>query len=296
MSCFDTGGSKQTSDTKTAKQREGIDKALETYLPTLGKGTEVYPESRVTPFSTLQQESLTGAGKFVDYFSTPETVGTPLFAETGAAAKGLLSGEKGAKPIGRQETADYFKGTVYDPTMKTLREDTVPGIQEAHAGPGFFGSARSHEISDAYKDTADWLGTQRSGLEWDVLQSNQALAEGKADRSLATLSPAMAFGQVPAQEIKNNLAIAASKVSGLSQIFGFGQAEQTQAQMELQDEIMKFAEANQLTDPENLQILLSLLNMNYSSSSGMSTGPGLGYSAASSFFSGLGQGMATPSP
>jgi len=36
--------------------------------------------------------------------------------------------------------------------------------------------------------------------------------------------------------------------------------------------------------------------MNYSSSSGMSTGPGLGYSAASSFFSGLGQGMATPSP
>lgn len=291
MGCFSGSSSKQTSDSKTASQRKGIDKALDVYMPELGQGTDIFPGSRVTPFTDLQQKSLTGASNFVDYFSEPESVGTPLFAETGAATKGLLSGETGAKPIGGQDVEDYFGKAIYDPTMKNLRKDVIPGIQEAHAGPGFFGSARSHEISDAYKDTADYLSTSRAGLEWDVLQSNRALAEGKADRSLATLSPAMAYGQIPAEEIRNNIEIAASKVSGLSQLFGFGQKEQTQAQMELQDEIMRFAEENQLTDPENLEILLALLNMNFSASRSTQSGPGLGYSMASAAAGGAGQGI-----
>lgn len=291
MGCFSGASSKSTSESKTPRQKEELDKAFDVYSPTLGQPPEIFPEDRVAPFSTLQQKAITGAESFADYFSEPEKVSTPLFAETGQAAKGLLSGEAGAKPIGRQETADYFQGTIYDPTMKTLREDTIPGIQEAHAGPGFFGSARSQEISKAHKDTADWLGTQRAGLEWDVFQSNQALAEGKATRSLATLSPAMAFGQVPAQEIRNNIEIAASKISGLSQLFGFGQAEQTQAQVELQDEIMRFAEENQITDPENLEILLTLLGMNFSRGSSSSTGPGLGFAATTSLLGGAGQGI-----
>lgn len=291
MGCFSGSSGSQTSESKTPRQKKELEKAFDVYGPTLGKGPEIYPESRVSPFTSLQQGAITGAGRFTDYFSEPETVGTPLFEETGQAAKGLLTGERGAKPLEREDIEDYFKGAVYDPTMKTFREDVVPGIQEAHAGPGYFGSARSHELSEAHKDVADWLGTQRTGLEWDVLQSNQALAEGKATRSLATLAPAMAYGQVPAQEIRNNLNIAASKVSGLSQIFGFGQAEQTQAQAELQDEIMKFAEENQLTDPENLEILLTLLNMNFSRSTTTQAGPGLGYAATTSLLGGAGQGI-----
>lgn len=289
MGCFDTSESKSTSDTKTKKQREGVDKALDVYMPTLGQGTQIFPEARVTPFTDLQQKTLTGAENFADYFSEPETVKTPLFNETGQAAKGLLAGETGAKPLSGQDVEDYFGRAIYDPTMKNLRKDVIPGISESYAGPGFFGAARSQEESRAYKDTADRLGTQRAGLEWDVLQSNQALAEGKAGRTLATLSPAMAYGQVPAQELRNNIEIAASKVSGLSQLFGFGQAEQTQAQMELQDEIMRFAEENQLTDPENLQILMSLLNMSFSRGTSTATGPGLGFSAVSSFAGGAGQ-------
>lgn len=290
MGCFKGSESKSTSDSKTGKQREGIDKALDVYLPELGKGADIFPDKRVTPFSTLQQKSLTGAENFADYFSEPEKAGTPLFGETGQAAKGLLSGRTGGQPITEQQTADYFGRAIYDPTMKNLRQDVIPGIAESFAGPGFHGSGRSQEESRAFKDTADWLGTQRAGLEWDVMQSNQALAEGKAGRSLATLSPAMAFGQIPAQEIRNNLEIAASKVSGLSQLFGFGQAEQTQAQAELQDEIMRFAEENQITDPENLEILLALLNMNFSAGRSTSGGPGLGYAATTSFLGGFGQG------
>jgi len=88
----------------------------------------------------------------------------------------------------------------------------------------------------------------------------------------------MAYGQVPAQEIRNNLEIAAKQLGGLGQLFGFGQAEQTQAQAELQDDIMRFAERNQITDPENLAILLSLLELNISASEAKGMGPGMGYS------------------
>ena len=282
MGCFSGSSSKQVSESKTPRQKQELDKAFDVYGPTLGQPPEIYPESRVAPFSDLQQKSLTGADRFVDYFSTPEKVGTPLFEETGQATKGLLTGETGGKPFEREQVEDYFKGAIYEPTMKTFREDVIPGIEESHAGPGFFGSARSHELSEAHKDVADWLGTQRTGLEWDVLQSNQALAEGKASRSLATLGPAMAYGQVPAQEIQNNLKIAAQKIGGLNQLFGFGQAEQTQEQAQLLDYIMRYAEENHITDPENLQILLELLGMNFSSGSRTSTGPGLGYSMLAS--------------
>jgi len=291
MGCMSASETKSTSDTKTAAQRSAIDKVLAEYLPTLGQGANIYPEERVTPFTDLQQSAITGAGNFADYFSTPETAGTPLFAETGQATKGILSGETGASPFGSQDVENYFKGAVYDPTMKNLRQDVIPGIAESYAGPGFFGSARSHEESEAYKDTADYLSTQRAGLEWDTEMYNKGLAESKASRTLAAIPQAMAYGQVPAQEIKNNLEIAASKLGGLGAVFGFGQAEQTQAQAELQDEIIRFAQENQKTDPENLEILLTLLNMNYSNSSGTSSGAGLGYQAVSSFLGGAGAGI-----
>ena len=278
MGCFSGSSSKSTSDSKTASQRKGIDKLLETYMPTVGEGANIFPGDRVTPFTPMQQSSLTGAGKFVDYFSEPQTAGTPLFNETGAATKGILTGETGAQPIGKQQVSDYFQGAIYDPTMKNLRQDVIPGIAESYAGPGFFGSGRSQEQSKAYTDTADYLNTQRSGLEWDAEMYNRGIAESKAGRTLAALPDARAYGQVPAQEIKNNLEIAAAKLGGLGTIFGFGQAEQTQAQANLQDDIMRFAQENQITDPENLEILLNLLSMNFSSSSTTQSGPGLGYS------------------
>ena len=293
MSCFSGSEQKQVSDSKTPAQRSAIDKVIAQYLPQLGQGADIFPGDRVTPFTPLQQSSLTGAGSFVDYFSQPETAGTPLFNETGAATKGILSGETGAQPIGKQNVADYFQGAIYDPTMKNLRQDVIPGIAESYAGPGFWGSARSHEQSKAYTDTADTLNTQRAGLEWDAEMYNRGIAESKAGRTLAAIPQAMAYGQVPAQEIKNNLEIAASKLGGLGTIFGFGQAEQTQAQAQLQDEIMRFAEENQITDPENLEILLALLNMGYSSGSGSGSGPGLGYSAVSSFLGNAGGAAGT---
>jgi len=77
----------------------------------------------------------------------------------------------------------------------------------------------------------------------------------------------------------------------MSDLFGFGQAEQTQEQQELTAAIAKFAEENQITDPTNMAILLSLLDMNYGASSGSSSGPGLGYSVSTALAGGFGSGF-----
>lgn len=259
--------SSSQSDAKTAEQRKWLTQALSMYGQQLGVNDNVWQGQRVAPLTDLQQSAITGAGNFADYFSTPQSAGTPLFKTTGDAAKGLLTGQTGAQKMGQPEIEQYFTETLYNPAMRSLKEDILPGIDEDYAGPGFFGSARSHGRQEARENTSDMLAQQWAGLNWDVTQRNQDIDEAKAGRTLATLGPAMQYGQVPAQEIQNNLQIAAQQIGGLNDIFGIGSAQQTQQQKELTAEITKFAEDNAITDPENLSILLTLLGMDFSRSS-----------------------------
>ncbi len=266
-----SSGSSQSAN-KIKEQKTWLAEALKKYGPQLGQNQNVWQGQRVAPFSTLQETAVSGAGNYADMFSTPkEWAGTPLFGKTGRALKGVLSGTTGAKKMGTQDVADYFKETAYDPTMRSLRKDLLPGIDESYAGPGFFSSARSHARSDAITDTRDLLATQHANLQWGVQNQNQALDEAAAGRTLAAIPQAMAYGQLPAQEIKNNLSIAAQQIGGLNELFGIGSAQQTQQQAELQAQILKFAEDNQLTDPENLSILMTLLGLNYQTSSAKSS-------------------------
>lgn len=280
--CFESKGSEQksqsTTETKTEEQKQGIKQALELYLPQLGINESVWPGQRVTPFSTLQQGAVNDVTNLANsaLFSTPQTADTPLFSETGDALKGLLTGKTGAKPMDSGDVEDYFKGAIYDPTMQSLEEDVLPGIDEDFAGPGFWGSARSQEKVSARQGTADTLNAQRAGLEWDVLTRNQEIEESKAGRVQTAVGQGMQYSELPAQQIKNNLQIAASQLGNVGTVFGFGQAEQTQAQAELQAEIIKFAEENAITDPENLAIILALLGMNFSSSQSSSSGESWG--------------------
>jgi hypothetical protein len=271
---------------------------------------ETYQGERVAPFSALQNQAVSGAGNYSDYFATPETTTTPMMAETGTALQGLLAGKggatnfagatdfTGAKQFTPEDTANYFKGAIYDPTMKSLAQDVNPATQEAFAGPGFYGAARSQALQKNATDTAANLNTARAGLEWDVTKQNQALAEAEAarrftaqeaeagrrvssqdaaaGRTQTAVNQGMAYSQLPAQQIKDNIAIAASKVEGLGKIFGIGQAEQTQEQAQLQSDIQKFAEDNQIFDPELLNIMFTLLNMQYSKSSSSSSGFNVG--------------------
>ena len=265
------------TETKTPEQKAMIARMMSLYGGDLGKN-KTFEGERVAPFSDLQRDVLSGAENYADYFSTPQQVGTPLFKETDEATKGLLSGQTGAQPFTDQNVEDYFAKTYRDPAMKSLREDVNPAIDEAFAGPGFFGAARSQERVNAAQDTSDWLGEQRGALNWAALNRNQDLDEAKAGRTLSAVPMAMQYGNVPAQNAMDNLRIAATQVQGLGDLFGFGQAQQTQQQAELSAIWTKFIEDNQITDPETLSVLLSLVGQDIGATQKTSTSPNVWHS------------------
>lgn len=295
MGCFSPSESKSqsTSESKTPEQKTGLKQLLDTYLPRAGAGANIFPSDTVSPFSTLQKGAVSGAENFLPTFGAPQTASNPLMAQTQTALQGGLQGTTGAKDL---DPGAFFQRSIEDPAMRRLKRDVLPGVDVDFAGPGFFGAARSQERSDVRRETAESLNQRQAQFDFDIALNNQGLAESRAGRMQAAVGQGMEFSQLPAKQLQDNLQIASQQLGGLGEIFGFGQAEQTQAQTELQAEIMKFAQENQLTDPEDLAIIMGLLGLNFSSSqsTGGSSGAGLGYAGVSSFLGGIGRGMATP--
>lgn len=287
MGCFDPAESKSQGSAKTKEQKKGLKELLDLYLPRAGTGANIFPGDTVSPFSTLQKAAVSGAESFLPTFDQPlQAAATPLMAETETAIKGALEGTTGAKDI---DPGDFFARSIEAPSMRRLEKDVLPGVDVDFAGPGFFGAARSQERSDVRRETAEDLNARQAEFDLGIALNTQGLAEARAGRMQAAIPQAQEFSRLPAKQIQDNLNIAAQQLGGLGDIFGFGQAEQTQAQIELQAEITKFAQEHQLTDPEDLAILMGLLGLNFSTSSTSQQGAGAGYAGLQEFASMGGQ-------
>lgn len=280
-SFFSTGGTK--SKPVNPKQSENLNEALDLYGGQLGQNNNVWQGDRVAGFTGTQQGVLGATSNFLPMFSTPQQTGTPLFDETGTALKGLLAGEAGGQRITPEETERYFKTSVYDPAMYTLKNDVLPTVDAGYAGGNFFGSGRANARERVVSDTARDLNTARGDLNWNVVQQNQALDEAKANRAQTAVGQGMQYAQTPMQ-------LAAAQLGGLNDLFGIGQEGQTQEQKELEAQITKYAEENQITDPTNLAILLSLIGSNVQMAS-ETKNAGLGAGMAGDFLYGTSQGV-----
>lgn len=278
---FGTGGSKtQSYSTNLAPDQAAmLNKILGVYSQTVGKAPNIYQGTRVAPLTGLQTDVLGSMPNYLSLYSAPTPTGSrPLEAQTGGTIGKLLSGEGGAQPYTGKDVEDYFSKAIYNPTMRMMKEDVMPTIEEGYTGGNLFGTAKGKAQAKAAEDVASSLGQQRAQLTWDVLGRNQEIANAQAERALAAVPQAMQFGREPSAQTLANLEIAAGQVSGMKELFGFGAAEQTQEQRELESQIAKFAEEQQITDPTNLAILLQLLGINGGTtySKGVETGPGLG--------------------
>ncbi len=292
MGCFDKASSESVSASKDKSQKELLRTLIEKFSPEIDKGPDVFQGERIAGLTGLQQTGIGAAGGIGGAFTTPVSAegfaGGPLAGETTSAVSDLLGGRLGAQEITPGQFGEFFKGAVGDPARKTFREETAPGVSEAFAGPGFFGTARSKEIVKQQTDLEDALSASLSAGQFANLQSNQRIAEARAGRTQAAVPQAIQVGQAEAQTLRDNISLAASQVQGLKELIGIGQVEQTQEQQQIFAEIEKFAQEQQLVDPQDLSILMALLNMTFSTSSGQSSGPGLGFAAATSFAEGVG--------
>lgn len=284
MGCFDTGGSESQSSSKS--KRPSQDKLLDTliakFTPEIDKGPSVFPGETIAPLTALQTGAIEGATDVGAAFTTPQTspgfAGGPLATQTTGVVSDLLAGNLGAKKLTSEDIASAFQTSKADPARKTFREETRPAIDEAFAGPGFVSSARSKEIVKRKTDLEDNLRAQLSGEQLLNERQNQLLDEADAARSERAIASAIDVGDATTKAIRDNIAIAASKVKGLGDLLNIGGVEQTQEQNEIFAVIQRFAEENQIIDADDLAVMLSLLNLNFGAaqSSGSTQQAGLG--------------------
>ena len=284
--CFREAGSTQQQTSYTPEQKEWLTQAMGTYGPELGQGQESYPGARVAEFTPDQKAAMGGLGGFLDTFSAGRDM--PMYGQTGQALEGILGGQTGAQKITPQQTQDYFQRSIQEPAQRQFSEYTRPLIREEYAGPGFWGSSRAGAVTKAGQEMGDWLGEQRGQLEWQAGETNRAIDEAKAGRALAGVPLGMQYGQMPTQE-------AGARLAGRQGVFGFAGAEQQMQQQKINVSMQKFQEGKNLTDEDNLNILMGLLGMSYSQGTGESWGASPGYemmkSFGQSYGSSMGQGL-----
>jgi hypothetical protein len=278
MGCF--SAPQQQSTSYLPAQEDWLNKLLGQYGPQAGQGQVSYGGARVAPLTGTQTGALGQAGGFLSAFDPSRPLEVPQ--EYGSALSGLLGGTAGAQPISPEQTESYFSSAIQGPSSRYHREYAVPAVKEAFAGPGYWSSARATEQAEAGQDYANWLGEQRGQLEWDVQQENARRAQQQAQQQLGALPYAQQGAYLPS-------GVAQQQLQGLGGVFGFAGQEQQYQQQLIQSNIQQFLESNRITDPEVLNILLSLIGQPMQSS--MSSGGGLGYTGLSSLFGGLGGGL-----
>lgn len=285
MGCFSGASTKSTSTQQnyTPEQASGLKKALDVYLPTLGQGQQVFQGERIAGFNPQQMEALDIKG-FLDAFAPQFDM--PLYGETGRTLGGLLSGEYGAQKYSPESASRLFSQIYENPAFKTFSEKTLPGVQEAYSGPGYWSGSRARGETEAAQDLADTLGQRRGEFEMAIEEANRNIDEAKANRMLGAVPLAQQYGFMPTQE-------SLARLQGRGALFDFATQEQNLRQQQINAAIQKFAEENRITDPENMQILLALLGLNYGTATSTSTGTsaGLGYEGLSSLFGSLGKGL-----
>lgn len=145
MGCFSASEQKTSSESKTSAQKKAIDAALgqvpggfEGYGSYLGQGMNVYPGQRVAPMTGTQTDVL---GQLPDFASAFGDFLQPnqLQGQMESTASQLLQGQMGAQPITPEAEASFFQRGVQQPAMKQFREETLPGVREEFAGPGYWG-------------------------------------------------------------------------------------------------------------------------------------------------------------
>jgi len=283
MGCMSGSSESQSSSGTTKTQRKATDWAVNKYKGYMKEGPNVYQGERVAPLTGGQQDLLGYLERGAkDYAAgNNQFQNDPLYQQGKGVMSGALAGQLGATPLTFGQAQDYYKQVIEQPTLDQFYSDVMPGVKEAYSGPGYWGGARAQAQSGATEDVFSTLGQQRAQLGWDVLGRNQQLAEQQANRQMQAAAGVGEYLDLPSKLFASNTANVGQYLSTL----GIGQAQE---QNEINAAMQKFIEETEKTDPRVAQYFLSLLNVSNPTSSGSSSGPGLGNTLLSSFASKFG--------
>ena len=83
--------------------------------------------------------------------------------------------------INKEATDEFFRSSIKNPMLQEYREIVDPGIREAFAGPGYWGSARAQGQQQGAEHLATTLGSQYGQLQYaDEQARRESLESAKA--------------------------------------------------------------------------------------------------------------------
>lgn len=262
-------------ETRTSEQEDVLSRLLTEFAPEGGfREPQIPPFSGVEPLTQTQQDIFGTVGDFATTLQPlRSTTEIPLFGEAQEAARGLLTGETGAQPITPQQTEDFFTRAIAEPSRFAFEDIQRPLIREEFAGPGFSSQARAQEVTRQGQDLERALSEGRAELEFNVLQQNQAIEQQKAQMTLGALPAAQGLALLPEN-------IRTQRLNDAMNILNVATFEQLQNQAVRDEEIERYMTALQRVDPQDLAILLTLLDMNFGAASSRSSASSFGISIA----------------
>lgn len=173
-------------------KNEGTDPSIQT-ASSMSPGQTALSQ-KLGPYLTGQiGKSLPGyEGQSVAGLTPEELAGmSRIRSLTGEPIQGLesayqryLTGDPTTQ-INPETTENFFRKSIYDPSLRDFREDVLPGIEEAYVGPGtYWGSARADAVREASEGFASDMAGKRAELAYADEQSRRSLSESAADRAL----------------------------------------------------------------------------------------------------------------
>lgn len=186
-------------------------------------------------------------------------------------ALGNLASGKPAYDINPGTTQQYFQKSIRPGLEREFRETTLPGVKDAYAGPGYWGSARADAVSDAFTKHGENLGATEAGLIYQDEEARRAALEAAKGRVL------------PAGEAIGSAGVLSRQI------------EQEKVMEDLQKFLMGEEVDGKYNPAYNPSIQLAMQLLGFSpwvygqESEGESTGAGLGYSFMGGVGAGLGQ-------
>lgn len=183
--CFNVGGGGSSEYSKPVKlglwnpaQKKLWSKNLYPYLKDkLDKPSTSYPRELFVP-RTKEEDTYFAS----DYGYSPEFASKLAsdLAERKASMRDSLS--KAAFEINPEITKQFFEQSVKNPMMQEYREIVDPGIKEAFAGPGYWGSARAQAQQQGAEHLATTLGSQYGQLMYADEQARRESLEAAKER------------------------------------------------------------------------------------------------------------------
>lgn len=267
LNFFSGATNKSDSASYTPEQATWMKNLLATYGQKVGQGQESYGGTRVAPLTGTQQDVLSGLDQYSG--ALQGTTNTPMYAQTGAALSDILSGEMGAEPYSEQDVNALFQSAYATPARQQWERWTKPEVQESYSGPGYWGTSRMKAVQQGAEDVGNTLASQYGKLRWDTESANKALEEAKAGRALSAIPLAGEYNAEP-------LTQALQGIQGRGALYNLASAGQQQNQAEIEAEMEKWLESQQITDPQALSTMMDLLGMGYQSSKSRGTSDQMG--------------------